>query len=179
MLIRAHALLHQATRLRDENGRVVATMDDYRAVRALVADLVAEGIDVTVKPEVRETVEAASRLLNEGNPEVRQADLARALKLDKSSISRRVATTLDSGFLKNLEDRKGRPARLVLGDPLPADLELLPSTDRLAGEDLLHGCAVEKGDSEGHRLQNSASGSDSVLKLPTPRPETLKWEARL
>jgi hypothetical protein len=179
MLIRAHALLHQATRLRDENGRVVATMDDYRAVRALVADLVAEGIDVTVKPEVRETVEAASRLLNEGNPEVRQADLARALKLDKSSISRRVATTLDSGFLKNLEDRKGRPARLVLGDPLPADLELLPSADRLAGEDLLHGCAVEKGDSEGHRLQNSASGSDSVLKLPTPRPETLKWEARL
>jgi hypothetical protein len=178
MLIRAHALLHEATRQKDESGRVVATMDDYRAVRALVADLVAEGIDVTVKPEVRETVEAASRLLSDGNAEVRQADLARALKLDKSSISRRVAAALDVGFLKNLEDRKGRPARLVLGDPLPADLELLPSTDRLAGEDLLHGCAVEKGDSEGHPLQNSASGSNSVLKLPTPRPETLKWEAR-
>ena len=49
MLIRAHALLHQATRLKDESGRVVATLDDYRAVHALVADLVAEGIDATVK----------------------------------------------------------------------------------------------------------------------------------
>ena len=54
MLIRAHALLHQATRLRDESGRVVATLDDYRAVRTLVADLVAQGIDATVKPEVRD-----------------------------------------------------------------------------------------------------------------------------
>ena len=126
MLIRAHTLLHQATRLRDESGRVVATLDDYRAVRALVADLVAEGIDATVKPEVREIVEAASRLLDGGNTEVRQTDLARALKLDKSSISRRVAAALDGGFLKNLEDRKGRPARLVLGDPLPADLRSAP-----------------------------------------------------
>ena len=172
MLIRAHALLHQATRLKDESGCVVATLDDYRAVHALVADLVAEGIDATVKPEVRETVEAAFRLLDGGNTEVRQTDLAQELKLDKSSISRRVAAALDGGFLKNLEDRKGRPARLVLGDPLPADLELLPSADRLAGEDLLHGCGVEMGDSEGHPLQNSGSGSNSVLKLPTPRPET-------
>ena len=72
MLIRARALLHQATRQRDASGRIVATLDDYRAVRALVANLVAEAIDATVKPEVRETVEAASRLLGEGNSEVRR-----------------------------------------------------------------------------------------------------------
>ncbi len=145
MLIRAHALLHQATRQRDASGRIVATLDDYRAVRALVANLVAEGIDATVKPEVRETVEAASRLLDEGNSEVRQTDLARTLKLDKSSISRRVGAALDGGFLKNLEDRKGRPARLVLGDPMSGDLEVLPSAERLARDHLLHGCAVDKG----------------------------------
>jgi hypothetical protein len=179
ILIRAHALLHQATRLKDKDGRVVATLDDYRAVRALVADLVAEGVEATVKPEVRETVEAASHLLSNCNAEVRQVELARALKLDKSSISRRVAAALDGGFLKNLEDRKGRPARLVLGDPLPADLELLPSADRLAGEDLLHGCAVENGDTKAHPLQNSTSGNSSAPKHPTPRPETRKWEARL
>ena len=133
MLIRAHTLLHQATRPRDENGRVVATLDDYRAVRSLVAHLVAEGIDATVKQEVREIVEVASRLLDSGNTEVRQTDLARALKLDKSSISRRVAAALDRGFVKNLEDRKGRPARLVLGEPLPADCEVFPSADRPGG----------------------------------------------
>ena len=179
MLIRAHTLLHQATRPRDENGRVVASLDDYRAVRSLVAHLVAEGIDATVKQEVREIVEVASRLLDSGNTEVRQTDLARALKLDKSSISRRVAAALDGGFLKNLEDRKGRPARLVLGEPLPADCEVFPSADRLVGEDRLHGCAVEEGDSKAYLLQNSASGSSSAPKRPTPCPEILEWEARL
>jgi hypothetical protein len=173
VLIRAHALLHQATRTRDESGRVVATLDDYCAVRAMVADLVAEGIEATVKPEVREIVEAAARLLADGSAEVRQTDLTRKLKLDKSSISRRVAAALDGGSLKNLEDRKGRPARLVLGEPLPEDLQVLPSVDRLAGKDLLHGCTVDRGDKEARPLQNSASGSNSDQTLPTPRPETL------
>ena len=39
-LIRAHALLHQATRERDAEGRIVATIEDYAAVRELVVDLV-------------------------------------------------------------------------------------------------------------------------------------------
>jgi hypothetical protein len=177
VLIRAHALLHQATQSRDESGRIIASMDDYRAVRALVADLVAEGIDATVKPEVRETVEVASRLLDDGSVEVRQTDLARALKLDKSAISRRVAGALDLGFLKNLEDRKGRPARLVLGDPLPADLEVLPPVERLAG-DLLHGCAVDKGDSKAPPSPKPVS-ADSDPTLRILRPEDPKWEARL
>jgi hypothetical protein len=146
MLIRAHALLHQATRPRDRKGRVVATLEDYKAVRALIGSLVAEGIDATVKPEMRQIVEATSCLLGDGNSEVRQTDLVRVLKLDKSSVSRRVAAALDAGFLRNLEERKGRPARLVLGDPLPADVEVLPSPDRLVGSNQLHGCTVDGGD---------------------------------
>jgi hypothetical protein len=43
-LIRAHALLHQATRERDDAARIVASLDDYAAVRELVADLVADGV---------------------------------------------------------------------------------------------------------------------------------------
>ena len=65
----------------------MATLDDYAAVRELVADLVAEGVDATVKPEIREVVEAIARLLGEGRDEVRQADLKEVLKLDKSAIS--------------------------------------------------------------------------------------------
>ena len=37
-LIRAHALLHQATRERDDRDRVVATVEDYDVVRELVVD---------------------------------------------------------------------------------------------------------------------------------------------
>jgi hypothetical protein len=145
MLIKAHALLQQASRQRDERNRVVATVEDYVAVRDLVTDLVAEGVDVTVKPETREVVEAVTRLLRRGEQEVRQVDLKTELRLDKSVISRRIAGALDGGFLKNLEERKGRPARLVLGDPLPANLEILPTPDRLTIDDGLRGCWVDWG----------------------------------
>jgi hypothetical protein len=38
---------------------------------------------------------------------------------------------MDRGYIKNLEDRKGRPARLVPGDSVPEDVEILPSPERL------------------------------------------------
>ncbi len=47
-LIRAHAVLHQATRARDERARIVASIEDYAAVRRLVADLVSEGVEAAV-----------------------------------------------------------------------------------------------------------------------------------
>jgi hypothetical protein len=146
MLIRSHALLHQATRKKDERGRVIATTEDYAVVRSLVADLVSEGVGSTVKPEVREVVQATTRLLKEGGTEVSQTQLRTALHLDRAVISRRVAAALDAGFLRNLEDRKGRPARIVLGDELPADSEVLPAPDKLDGQDVLRGCAVVQGD---------------------------------
>jgi hypothetical protein len=166
-LIRAHALLHQASRVKDEAGRVVATLDDYAAVREFVADLVAEGVDATVKPEIREVVEAIARLLGEGRDEVRQTDLKEVLKLDKSAISRRVAGALDGAFLNNLEDRKGRPARLVLGDPLPPNRDVLPVPALLISDDGLHGCAVDRGDTPPPPPPESQ------------RPETFQWSARL
>jgi hypothetical protein len=139
-LIRAHALLHQANRRKDAGGRVVAEVSDYAAVRELVADLVAEGAEVAIKWEVRETVQAVATLLEDGANEVKQSEIKRALKLDKSVVSRRVTAAVDAGFLRNLEDRKGRPARLVIGDPLPDEVELLPQPQRL------HGCTVDEGD---------------------------------
>ena len=47
-LIRAHAVLHQASRDRDDAGRIIATLDDYAVVRDLVADTIAEGVGSTV-----------------------------------------------------------------------------------------------------------------------------------
>ena len=40
---------------------------------------------------------------------------------------------MDRGYLENKEDRKGRPARLVAGDDLPDDIEILPAPERLQG----------------------------------------------
>jgi hypothetical protein len=174
-LIRAHALLHQASRIKDEQGRVVATLEDYAAVRELVADLVAEGVEATVKPEIREVVEATARLITQGRGEVCQADLKALLNLDKSAISRRVASALDGGFLKNLEDRKGRPAKLVLGDPLPANRDILPAPDRLTSSDQLHGCAVDPGNKMPLAPQAAIEPSNSDETSSNDSP----WEARI
>jgi hypothetical protein len=54
--IAAHAVLHQVNRDRDDSGRIVAHPDDYTSVRALVADLLSEGVGATVSALTRETV---------------------------------------------------------------------------------------------------------------------------
>ena len=120
-LIEAHALLHQATRKRTPEGAVMATFDDYSAVRALVANLISQGVDATVPKAIRKTVIAVSELQSETDGGVSVANLAKKLQLDKSSASRRVSNATAMGYLKNLEDKRGRPARLVTGDPLPND----------------------------------------------------------
>jgi hypothetical protein len=130
-LIRAHALLHQATREHDGEGRIIATIEeDYAAVRELVADLVSEGIEVTVPKTVRETVEAVKILREQSNGEpVTVAELARKLKLDRSAVSRRARNAKDRGYLRDLEDNPRKPSRLVLGDDLPDDVQILPKPE--------------------------------------------------
>jgi DNA-binding transcriptional ArsR family regulator len=127
-LIRAHALLHQASRDRDAEGRIVATIQDYAAVRELVVDLVGEGVEATVPKTVRETVDAVKRLRegSKGEP-VTVAELARKLKLDRSTVSRRVRSAKDRGYLRDLEDNPRKPSRLIPGDDLPDDVEILLS----------------------------------------------------
>ena len=61
------------------------------------------------------------------------AAVARELKIDDSSALRRVRAAIDRGYLKNLEEREGRPARLVMGEPLPDNVEVLPPVDALRG----------------------------------------------
>lgn len=149
-LVRAHALLHQGTRERDAGGRIIATIADYAAVRGLVADLIAQGIDSTIPPVIRETVGAVEKLIGGTDAEASVAQAAKALNLDKSAASRRCRAALDAGYLVNREDRRGRPARLVIGEPMPDDLEILPRPE------VLHGCTVDRGDS--HPLPPTGRG---------------------
>jgi hypothetical protein len=135
-LIRAHAILHQAIREKTNQGEIVATLDDYGAVRSLVVDSLGEGSGLTVSRTTRETVEAVRKLLNAGseNGAVSLADLAPPLGRDKSSVSRRVAVAIKGEYLVNQETRRGQPMKLVLGAELPEDQEVLPSVAVLQGE---------------------------------------------
>jgi hypothetical protein len=129
-LIRAHATLHQATRERDGAGRIVATLADYAVVRDLVGTLMAEGVEASVSPTMRATVDAV-RVLKATHPTqaVTVKRVANQLGIDSPAALRRVRMASERGYLKNEETRKGRPANLVLADPLPEDRVLLPQAN--------------------------------------------------
>lgn len=57
------------------------------------------------------------------------ADLAEELELDKSAVRRQVKAAGD--YINNLEDKRGKPARLVHSANLPDDIEVLPNPAKL------------------------------------------------
>ncbi len=128
-LIKAHAILHQSNRDRTAEGKIHASPDDYAAVRELVADLVGQGVEASVSPAIRQTVSKTGELITGTKKEVTTAELATALGIDKSAASRRIRVAVEKGYLRNLEEKKGRPARIVLGDPMPKEIEILPQAD--------------------------------------------------
>lgn len=163
-LVRAHALLHQATRENTADGAVMATLEDYAVVRGFVADLIADELESSVPLHIRETVNAVESLFTSGKEETSLAAVAASLNLDKSAASRRVKAAIERGYLKNLEDRKGRPARLQLGEPLPANVDILPAPDALREES----CTVAP-----------CTGTDSPLVLATTEPREPDIQASL
>jgi hypothetical protein len=143
--------LHQCTRDRDEAGRIIAIGADYEAVRELVADLVANGVGATVPETMRATVQAVQHLDVGEGATVRL--IAHELKLDRSATHRRVQAARERGYLINLEEKRGRPARYAIGEPLPEELELLPRHVPVPG------CAENTGESK-----SSVGGNVQVLE---------------
>jgi hypothetical protein len=132
MLIDAHATLHQTSRKRDEGGRIVATLDDYSAVRELVEPFVGAASEQGAKPQTRETVEAALKLLDSEDfdePGVTIKDLQPLLKIDNSATYRRVQAAYP--YLVPLDDKRGRAKQYTKGDDLPAISNVLPFPDEL------------------------------------------------
>jgi hypothetical protein len=135
-LVATHALLHQRQRERDSLGRVVATLADYVAVYRLVAPLYEAVASGGLTRAVREAVEIVHERCA-GDPEraVTVGDVAQALKVDRSSASRRINAAIRLGYLVNLETRRGYRARLRPGDPLPDLVAVLPDPATLQNHD--------------------------------------------
>ena len=124
-MVKAHALLHRATRRRDEQGTIVATVDDYEAVRQLIADILAEGTDAAVSASVRQTVGAV--LAHSADASCGVATVARALNIDLSSASRRCKSAVRAGFIEYRRESKWQAANFRLVRAIPDDLAVLPS----------------------------------------------------
>lgn len=174
-LIATHAILHQVNRKRDGYGRILATLDDYRAVYDLVIDIISEGVQATVSAAVRETVKAVADLQAE-DPEKKPVNLqrlAQRLGLDKSAAQRRSKVARELGYLVNLEDRNGKPAQLVIGDPLPEETKVLPSPGDLVGGvgsgiPPCNGATVQR--SGGGGYDTPPNNGATVQRLPDGRP---------
>lgn len=128
--IRIHAIIHQKSRETDTNGAIIATIDDYEGVYNIVHELFSITLEQTVSKCVAQTVEAVRSLqIDEFDPiSVRQ--LTKKLKLDQSTVRRRIYQALNRGFLHRSDEHKSRLV-VVLGDPLPANKKLFPTPDEL------------------------------------------------
>jgi hypothetical protein len=161
-LLRAHALLHRGTRVRDHRGRIVANVADYSATYHLVEKLFSEVTEAAVPKVVRETVETVRAYLDEkGAAAITLTQLAKELGLDKGAAHHRVRKAITAGYLVNDEAAKGKPARIVLGDPLPEPKSLLPEPGVLE--------CWEEGDehnSQGVSFPETASTLQQSLKKP-------------
>ena len=79
---------------------MIATMEDYAAVRELVVDLISDGIGATVSEATRQTVNAVAEVVASGEEYASNAQLAALLELDKAAVSRRVRVAINQGYLR-------------------------------------------------------------------------------
>ena len=136
-LVKAVAILRHQHRQRDEKGRLVATVDDYGYVFGLIGPMYETTI-TGASAKVRELVRAVEGLTPGDLPALEMANrnkvtvtaLAKLLDTNKMDITRRCQSAMRLGWLVNHEIRKGFPANLGLGEPMP-DRVGLPHPDAI------------------------------------------------
>jgi hypothetical protein len=58
-------------------------------------------------------------------------EIAQKLGIDRSAATRREKLCLALGYLQNLETKRGRPHRLIGGDPLPEEEDIMPTLEEV------------------------------------------------
>ena len=124
--IKASALLHQAQRQVDAQGRVVATVADYELAYAIFSRVMAHSSGKNVPDNVREVVKLIAERAGStatrptqgrfqrteatgaGEVVISSEQIGNAIGIGKSAAYRAVIAALDNGFLTNNEIRKGR-----------------------------------------------------------------------
>ncbi|RVC79311.1 hypothetical protein EN745_16390 [Mesorhizobium sp. M4A.F.Ca.ET.022.05.2.1] len=129
-LIRASALLHSCTREKDDNGHVIATIDDYRIVYDLANEAVSQGLAKSVPDNIRSLVEAVKA----GKPfeELSITRLAEKLGRDISVVSRNAKKAVDEGYLIDTNAGQGRISKLVVGDRKLLSESAMPSPEEIS-----------------------------------------------
>jgi hypothetical protein len=153
-LIKTSAILHQAQRQIDAQGRVVATLADYALVYPIFSKVLAQTSGEGVTDSVRAVVDLVAKRVapfaakptagrftrtgvNAAGPEVilSSRQIGTLTGLGKSAAYRAVLSAIERGFLANNENRPGKPYRLIVLQRINDDTSaLLPHPDTLLSE---------------------------------------------
>ena len=131
--IKASAILHQAQRQVDAQGRVVATIADYELAYPIFSKVMAQSSGKNVPDNVREVVKliaeragSAATKPTKGRFQrataagpgcevvISSEQIGTATGIGKSAAYRAIHAALDMGFLTNNETRRGKPFRLLV-----------------------------------------------------------------
>ena len=178
-LICTHAILHQANREVDAAGRVVATVEDYRAVHALLADLIAEQSCSGINAGDREffalvqknaaVAEDTSATAGDGGDFVTVNMMVAVTKKDQSWTSRRLRKLVKAGFL--LKDNKRREHRYFVADPLPDDFtSILPAPEIIERWLAENGAEVDPAGDDHHHRPGDLVHTDEVPVVEPAAP---------
>lgn len=128
-LIKAVAVFNYKYRQKDDGGRLIAELADYRVIYGLVRDVYEASVS-GASNAVRGAVQAVTKLKAKGCEHITVTAVAKELSISKMAASGRIKTALRGGWLVNEEHRKGYPFDLDIGEPLP-DEEGLPKPSTL------------------------------------------------
>jgi hypothetical protein len=126
MAIKAHTLLHHDLRHADDGIIHADIPNDYATVSELTADLLAETSDLKISERVLETVEAVKKL-----QPAKGREIGGYLGLDTSVALRRLQRAVEAGLVINLQARRHRPGQYRAADITLANLDLLPTPQKL------------------------------------------------
>ena len=120
-------------------GRIVATIDDYAVVRELSPTCLGRGGEdgqaARSARSSRRSASSTATATSRGQP----APARRGARARQGPVSRRVRAALEAGHLVNREERRGRPHRLLPGDPRPPTTKSSPAPRGCAVARLLEG----------------------------------------
>jgi len=118
-LIKSVAVIRHRYRTSDRQGRLVADIADYEAVRELVGNMYQSSVTGVTDGVTGVVSKVAEIKAVSPNTTVTYSYLAREMSIHRDLARRRVRTALHNGWLTNSEYRRNHQADLAVGDPLP------------------------------------------------------------
>ena len=105
-LIKSVAVLRHQDREKDDNGRLIAEIEDYALVHDLVGQMYETSV-TKVSDKIRNILRAVEELKRENVTPVSETKVAKRLGVSKQAITQAVKTALKQGWLVNHETKQG------------------------------------------------------------------------